>query len=143
TKSSRRRTELIFHVASLKRMMGLLSRPRQPGNAAIRLSPHFLGINGTANAYSRRRFWGKERGRKEKGVQPLSGVGRLSAFFARAGREAGSSRPHLRLDGGALPIQTMWSASATEICSPSGDFKPSHLENLTIGKDLEDKAINL
>jgi hypothetical protein len=37
----------------------------------------------------------------------------------------------------------MWSASATEICSPSGDFKPSYLENLTIGKDLEDKAINL
>ena len=32
TKSSRKRTELIFHVASRNRMIGLLVRLRPPGN---------------------------------------------------------------------------------------------------------------
>src|SRR4029453_1260567 len=51
-------------------------------------------------------------------------------FRARAGREAGASEPHLRLDGGHYRCKSTWSACAREISRFQTDFNRGLIKNL-------------
>ena len=74
------------------------------------------------------------RATNKKGAQPLRRVGRQKRVFARAGRESGTSKPYLRLDGGALPMKAVWSTTVCYVCRAPADFNACRSENLTICK---------
>src|SRR4029079_4159069 len=70
-------------------------------------------------------------GIKERRPTAARGGAREARFVrARAGREAGASEPHLRLDGGHYRCKSTWSASPRQISRFQTDFNRSPRKNL-------------